>query len=175
MPKKLKNKNITAHDVAERLISICLDHGDLLTNLKLQRLLYYAQAWHLALYDRPLFPDRFAAWATGPIQPEVYETHGGCGDGPLARPIRSIVLTKKREQHLCDVLEAYGDMSSFTLERLSMDEEPWREARRGLHSAEASTNVIGHATMRRFYKAAKKRTRKESRSECKRRNCELRQ
>ncbi len=48
-------RDITAAIVADRIINFCHNHGDLITNLKLQRLLYYAQAWYLALHEKKLF------------------------------------------------------------------------------------------------------------------------
>lgn len=62
----------TANTVADFTIWYCRDRGSLMTNLKLQKLLFYAQAFYLAICDRPLFDEDFQAWATGPVQPEVY-------------------------------------------------------------------------------------------------------
>ncbi|MFD2419431.1 Panacea domain-containing protein [Amycolatopsis pigmentata] len=43
-----------------------------LSNLKLQKLLYYAQGHYLALTGRPLFDDEIQAWSHGPVVPAVY-------------------------------------------------------------------------------------------------------
>jgi uncharacterized phage-associated protein len=54
-----------ASEIADYLIAFSHEHGDPVSNLKLQKLLYYAQAWHLALHDEPLFNDRIEAYGDG--------------------------------------------------------------------------------------------------------------
>ena len=44
---------------------------------KLQKLVYYSQAWHLVWEDKPLFPERIEAWFAGPVVPELYYAHKG--------------------------------------------------------------------------------------------------
>ena len=58
-------------------------HGDLITNLKLQKLLYFAQGWFLALYDTPLFKEEIQAWIHGPVVATVYHSYKGFGYGPI--------------------------------------------------------------------------------------------
>jgi len=60
--------------------------GDL-THLKLQKLLYYAQGWFLANYDRPLFEDNIEAWRYGPVVHSIYSRFRGSGDSPIQKPI----------------------------------------------------------------------------------------
>ena len=69
---------------------------DPLTNLRLQKLLYHAQGWHLAVFGRPLFPDQLEAWPQGPVVPDVYRMFEGDGQtisteegGAEGRPPRS--------------------------------------------------------------------------------------
>ena len=45
--------------------------------MKLQKLIYYSQAWSLVWDDEPLFPERIEAWINGPVVPELYERHKG--------------------------------------------------------------------------------------------------
>ncbi len=51
--------------------------GRTLSTVKLQKLVYYSQAWHLVWEDRPLFPERIEAWANGPVVPDLYREHRG--------------------------------------------------------------------------------------------------
>ena len=51
-----------AHEVARYIIRFFQEAGDPVTNLKLQKLLYYVQGWHLALKGQPAFPERLEAW-----------------------------------------------------------------------------------------------------------------
>ena len=67
-------------DVAKFFIGLANEQaeqnqGDLMTNLRLQKLLYFAQGWYLARYGKPLFSDEIEAWTYGPVVPEVYQTY----------------------------------------------------------------------------------------------------
>jgi len=81
MPAKQKKKNgeaintVTAQDVTDLMLYWANRDGDLISNLKLQKLLYYAQAWHLVNFDVPLFGDSIEAWDFGPVIPNVYRQY----------------------------------------------------------------------------------------------------
>ena len=60
---------IAPASLANFLLVTCRESGEVLTNLKLQKLMYYSQAWHLALRDIPLFNEDFQAWVHGPVLP----------------------------------------------------------------------------------------------------------
>jgi uncharacterized phage-associated protein len=63
---------LSCHDVAKYFLSLTdEDAGDLISNLKLQKLVYYAQGFHLALYDELLFEETIEAWTHGPVIPEM--------------------------------------------------------------------------------------------------------
>lgn len=146
-------KNFNALIAADLLIDFCNDHGDVVTNLKLQKLLYYTQAWFLALHNKPLFADRLEAWMNGPTQPEVYAKYSSFGPRPIEQDTCGYEVSKSITKHIWDVMEVYGGFSAFDLQRLACDEEPWRQARRGLAHDEPSNAVIDLATMKRYYKA----------------------
>ena len=74
---------LTAAKTAECLLAFCNEHGDVLTNLKLQRMLYYVQGWHLGLYGSPLFDEPFEAWIHGPVIPEIYRHYQAFGFNPI--------------------------------------------------------------------------------------------
>jgi uncharacterized phage-associated protein len=62
-----------AQDVAEYFLTLVDDEaGDSLSNLKLQKLVYYAQGFHLALTEKPLFDEAIEAWEHGPVVPGLY-------------------------------------------------------------------------------------------------------
>lgn len=65
----------TASIIAKHILGACKAKQDFITNLKLQKLLYYSQAWHLAIYDEPLFQDRIEAWVHGPVVPSVFREY----------------------------------------------------------------------------------------------------
>ena len=146
----------TAAQVADAIILFCNKHGDLITNLRLQKLLFYTQAWYLALpeFDRPLFDDRIEAWIHGPAQPATYGRFKEFGYGPIklehtCSPVLSLSIAK----HLENVMAAYGHFTAFQLEQMTHAEQPWLEARAGLAPDQPSSNIISHETMKRYYRA----------------------
>lgn len=149
-----KAKGVTsAGEVANYLLWFSADHGDCLTNLKLQKLLYYAQAWYLALYDEPLFDQEIEAWVHGPVVPTVYHRFSNYKADPI--PVDSIPkarLSKKVQGHLEEILRVFGGFSAYQLEKLTHQEAPWRNARKGLPIDEASRSIISKNDMKRFYR-----------------------
>src|ERR1017187_7440558 len=61
------------HDVSAYI----LKHWGPMTAMKLQKLVYYSQAWGLVWDEEPLFPERIEAWANGPVVRELYDVHRG--------------------------------------------------------------------------------------------------
>jgi uncharacterized phage-associated protein len=143
----------TASDASESLIEFCNKHGDLLTNLKLQKLLYYVQAWHLAFFAAPMFDEDFEAWVHGPVEPGTYRRFKQFGQAPIIDSYTPAKLPFAQQRHLVEVMKVYGGMSAFELERRTHQEEPWLAARRGIPADEPSTAVIDKEYMRRFYRS----------------------
>jgi uncharacterized phage-associated protein len=121
-----------------------------MTAWKLQKLVYYSQAWSLVWDDRPLFPGRIEAWANGPVSPDLYKVHRGSflidqiegNPNSLDRDARDTVDA---------ILEHYGDKSSQWLSDLTHREAPWREAREGLADGERGNVEITHGAMAEYY------------------------
>ena len=59
-----------------------MDDSDI-SNLKLQKLIYYAQAFHLAIYELPFFDEDFEAWTHGPVCPEIYHKYKHYKSSPI--------------------------------------------------------------------------------------------
>jgi uncharacterized phage-associated protein len=125
--------------------------------MKLQKLVYYAQGWHLAYEGEPLFESRIEAWANGPVVRELYNAHRGlfqlhantfgrCDEGSLTGS-----LTSDEIETIDAVLDAYGDMDAHQLSNLTHSELPWIEARRGMASGERGNTEIDTATMMEFF------------------------
>lgn len=142
----------TAHRVADYIVHFSHEHGDWLTNLKLQKLVYYAQAWYLALYDKPLFEDRLEAWVHGPVQPTLYHKYKKYGWNPIHDDPGEVDLPANIKAHLDEVLAAYGGLGAYDLERLTHREAPWLNARHGIEKDELCTNPISTEDMRVFYR-----------------------
>lgn len=146
----------TSREIADWILSrINTVAGDTISPLKLQKLLYYCQAWHLAIFDEALFEEEIEAWAHGPVVPSQYSRFADIlrtdsidiADSEL----KTTKLTKETEDLLNEVIEIYGEHSASYLENLTHSESPWIDARKDLKSWERSNNVISKESMREFY------------------------
>lgn len=125
--------------------------GDSVTHLKLQKLVYYAQAWSLALLGRPLFADDVRAWAHGPVVLSVWHAFKEHGWEALPAPDEMPRFDDEATELLRDVLRSYGEHSAKKLEELTHSEEPWLRARGDLPPEARSSAVISQEHMTRFY------------------------
>ncbi len=118
-----------ALDIAKKLIKRAeLDEpngGELMSNLKLQKLLYYQQGYHLAIMDSPLFDDNIEAWMYGPVVPNVYDAYSRYGASPL--PIDSDIISMEEEEERLfnQVYESFADFSAIGLMNRTHSEKPW--------------------------------------------------
>jgi uncharacterized phage-associated protein len=137
----------SVHDVAAFILA---KEGEM-TTWKLQKLVYYAQAWHLVWDGEPLFPERIEAWANGPVVRALYDKHRG--EFTVARwPWgKASALTASQRATVEAVLKTYGDKSPHWLSQLTHMEAPWREARVGLSAGARSTRAIKHGAMAEYY------------------------
>src|SRR6266567_7157103 len=121
----------TARRVADLILHSAFEQKIEITNLKLQKLLYYCQAWYLAIQDRPLFGERIEAWVHGPVVPPVFGSLKDYRWNPIPSPGDVEERDPVVLDHVHEVLEAYGDLSGQQLEALTHREDPWRSARKG--------------------------------------------
>jgi uncharacterized phage-associated protein len=148
----------TASQVADYFLNFCHEHGDVLTNLKLQKLVYYAQAWYLALHGKPLFSERIEAWVHGPVVPPLYVRLKQFGWNAITLEPACPNFTNGTRKHLEEVFTVYGQYTAWDLERMTHQETPWRNARKGLSPDDEGHQEIAHTDMRDFYrKLAKKK------------------
>jgi putative zinc finger/helix-turn-helix YgiT family protein len=138
-------------DVAAYILRELQQCGDFVTNLRLQKLVYYVQAWCLAFYDQPLFRKEIEAWMCGPVQPEVYERYHKYENMPIPETPGEVRLTEAARKHIDAVLSVYGNYTAFTLAKMTHNEDPWRNARRDLPGDEPSHAVISRESMHDFY------------------------
>ena len=143
---------ITARQAADYFIAFSREAGDPLTNLKLQKLLYYAQGWYLALYGRPLFDERIEAWPHGPVVPPVYGQFKGWGWEPIGGEIRKPFLHIRVKKHLDEIMNVFGIYPAYALERMTHREPPWQDARGGIPLDQPSHAIITHDSMRRYFR-----------------------
>lgn len=125
-----------------------------LDNKKLQKLLYYAQAWNLVFNKKPLFSDRIEAWIYGPVVPSVWRTFKAF-DFDFSNCIipQNIPdsFDESEKKILDDVWGVYGKFDGDYLELLTHNELPWQEARKDTDNLERSQNEISLEIMKEYY------------------------
>jgi uncharacterized phage-associated protein len=115
--------------------------------VKLQKLLYYSQAWHVVWLGTALFPDRIEAWKMGPVVPVIFNAHKYESLPTLSAgqiPTESLAI-------IDEVLRGYGARTGQFLSTLTHKEEPWKQARVGLSDDAASQAPIEIDSLKRAY------------------------
>ncbi|NES98891.1 MAG: DUF4065 domain-containing protein [Desertifilum sp. SIO1I2] len=115
-----------------------------MTNMKVQKLLYYAQSLHLALYNQPLFEAEIQAWRYGPVCPPAYTFYSDFEAKQLPIPSQEslIDIPADRKELLEEVWEYFGGYHAYRLSDMTHGEFPWKKARKGLPPEARSTEPI---------------------------------
>jgi uncharacterized phage-associated protein len=126
---------VSARDVAKWFLAFA---GDLpeddadMTNLKLQKLLYYAQGHWLAEHGEPLFPENIKAWTHGPVVPQVWHDYKDAGRGLLSAPSEEEFnwncVPSEVDDFLVRIWREYSGYSASGLRSMTHSEPPWRDA-----------------------------------------------
>ena len=138
-------------DIAKKIIKMAdwdvPNGGEGMTNLKLQKLLYYEQGYHLAAFDSPLFEEPVEAWMYGPVVPAAYDYYHQYGAQALPVEDDVISLTDDEEELFSQVFEAFREFSAIGLMNKTHQEYPWASKKdhgRGV--------VISQSAMKAFFK-----------------------
>ena len=147
----------SAGDVADLFLYWAAREGDVITNLKMQKLLYYAQAWHLVHFGHPLFRDDIEAWEYGPVVPAIYRKYKVHGNQPIpcdgnleklekkGTTIEALFSTNQLE-YLRELYSQFNAYTAHQLANMTHVEDPWKNTfRRG------GSFVINPETMRKYY------------------------
>lgn len=130
---------VSIFDVAKYI----LKRQGAISTWKLQKLCYYAQAWHYTWTEKRLIKEDFQAWRNGPVCPELFTAHKG-------QFIISADELKQGDASKLDddemdsvnvVLKDYGNREPYDLREQSHSEAPWRNARKNL-PLDANCNAI---------------------------------
>lgn len=144
-------------DELERVVSWLLSKQSM-SPKKLQKLLYYAQAWGVTLLNETpeeinnrLFNESFEAWVHGPVLPEVYHEFKEYGYREIPQRDIEVDLEEEVEDVLNQVIEIYGDYSGNELENISHQEDPWKNAREGYNPLQICNKIIPVEEMYNYY------------------------
>ena len=122
-----------------------------MTTLKLQKLVYYAQAWSLVWDEKPLYDEKIEAWSNGPVVRDLFEYHRGQYYVSSIADGNSGMLNDEQIATVDMVLRHYGAKPAYWLVRLSHSEPPWIEARGELSPTELSDTEITLDSMAHYY------------------------
>jgi uncharacterized phage-associated protein len=154
-------KMATINQISDYVIFRCKAEGNSdLSALKLQKLLYYIQAWHLAFYGAKAFDGGFQAWIHGPVNRDIYDLYKDTkylySEMTISDVKDADVINKIEEPlkvHVDTILDSYASFSATQLEIMTHQEDPWIEARKGCQPNQRCENVISEATMQKYYAA----------------------
>ena len=164
-------KTVNISDFAKYVGLSLLSKELSVSHLKLQKILYYCQAWHMVFFGREntLFAEKPQAWVNGPVYPSIYneykdktETmrdHLKLSDfyqGSLENGFKEYAEKMNFEPDEAELLESiillYGEKSLNHLVFFTHTEKPWTEKREGLKPFERSTAELSLDTMYSYYK-----------------------
>ena len=105
---------------------------EMISNLKLQKLLYYAQGCTLAITGEPLFNDEILAWEHGPVVPCIYHKYksNGANGIPYDGEFDGSFLDKKTASILEEVYQEFGQYSAWKLRNMTHEEAPWQKTQK---------------------------------------------
>lgn len=154
------NGEVIAEDIVRYFLSkVDEESGEVITHLKLQKLLYYTQSWYMAFNKVPLINEKFQAWVHGPVLPRIYDKLKWYGYNPIHK-----VATTREEIHdqlalstLEMVWTVYGKYEAKYLERLTHLEDPWRLARKDLKVDDSSNMEIKNEVILEYYSLIKEK------------------
>jgi uncharacterized phage-associated protein len=147
---------------ANTLANYILKHFGPMSHLKLQKLLFYCEAYHLAYFDESLIEEEFQAWVHGPVCKEVYNSlkdtsilysdiaFDKSSDKNPDIEVEQILNSSQKEL-IVDVLRELSTWTGLELEEATHNEKPWIEARNGISPSHSSSNIISKNTMKLFY------------------------
>lgn len=160
-------KKASLKKLVDVVVLYCKANGLRISPLKLQKLLYYIQAWHIANFDEEnLFDELPQAWVNGPVYRSVYDQFKDSfyrgedisydlkdenAEDLLQEKIKSLGIAKKQIGVINSVLKFYAPQDEGALVLKTHADKPWNKARKGLDPFERSTNTIRAKWMFDFY------------------------
>ena len=123
--------------------------------MKLQKLVYYCQAWSLVWDDDDrLFEEKIEAWTSGPVVRVLYERHRGkflVTAKDFIKFQSGNELSKSQKETVDLIIKAYGQKSSQWLSDQTHSEKPWQDARIGLEDVDRGESEINLDSMSEYY------------------------
>ncbi|MBX3045432.1 MAG: DUF4065 domain-containing protein [Anaerolineales bacterium] len=150
MPRKIGIERgellVEAKFVADYFLHRAREDEELISNMKLQKLLYYAQGFHLAMFDVSLFKEEIVRWMHGPVVRDLYFEYNKYGAGSIEYPaeVNFDMFTNEQLELLGEVHDVYGQFSAWALRNMTHEEPPYEQTR--------ENQVITTALMADYFK-----------------------
>lgn len=142
-----------------RVIAYVFKKLEEVTPLSLQKLLYFIQGIYSALYGRPIFSEDCRAWIHGPVYQEVYDLFRDFKYNPIddARFVllegMADALTEDEKYVINLVVNTFGMYGGKVLEKITHNETPWKEARKGYGDSIPSSELLPKERIMKYYMA----------------------
>lgn len=145
---------MTAQDIASYLLDLSKETGEPLTNIKLQKLVYYSYVWFLVRFGGKLFEEPIVAWKYGPVVVSLYKEYSEFGADIIKKAPSgdSNNITVEAKSIIDDVFTIYGKLGGLELANLTHSERPWQET-----FEEGKEKQISDELIMEFYKAKEER------------------
>lgn len=146
-----------------RVIAYIFEKLEEVTPLMLQKLLYFVQGIYSALYGKPIFEEDCRAWIHGPVYPEVYDLFRDFKYNPIDDArfalLEGVVdtLTDDEKQVIDLVVNTFGMYGGKVLEKITHNETPWVEARKGYGDSIPSSEILPKERIMKYYIAVNKK------------------
>ena len=117
----------------------------LISNLKLQKLLYFVQAQFFIEYGKPCFGNKIEAWSFGPVVPDVYHTYKIYGSLDITKLEDGINIDDISDEHketINSVSETFSDTPVYEMVDITHHQTPWMRAKRNQFSNEITNESI---------------------------------
>ena len=130
-------------DIAKYIIHYCKKHGYFISNLKLQKILYYVQAQFLVELGRPCFYEDIEAWDFGPVVPEAYHEYKYFGSSNIIDdPPEEIYVSTSERMLLDEIIEECNKYSASQLVEFTHNQSPWKDAYQKYYNNRISNDAI---------------------------------
>ena len=139
---------MSAIELAKNIIVYAGMHDYQITNLKLQKMLYYVQGYFSAKFGKDLFEEDLVNWAYGPVVPAVYYEYCSYGASAIKPEALSKLfngLTDKQTRYICKILDKCLDYTARELVSMTHAEAPWQNTSRN--------QVIEKAKLQKFFQS----------------------
>jgi len=130
--------------IAKHIIDYCNDNGINISNLKLQKILYFVQAEFLVSLGEPCFRSKIEAWDFGPVVPDVYHEYKFYGGAsiPKSSPFYQEQIDNRHQRLIDNIVRATADYSAATLVEVTHNQDPWKNVYRQGQNREISNVAL---------------------------------